>query len=348
MFFRKKIVFIYLCFNSVYCYSQIGGATTYSFLKLPVSARVTALGGAVISTKDNDLNMALTNPALLGDTMNNNISLNYVNYFADVNYGNVAYARNIKKNQNMAFGIQYLNYGKFTNADEYGTINGTFGASDMSFNISYARSVPVDSNLTCGATLKTIYSNMYNTTSWGSAIDIGGMYVIPKYNLGISAMIKNAGIQWKRYTPDSKREHLPFEMQLGCSKKLKHAPIRFSLTYQNLERWNMRYVDSATADSIKYFKAKNFGNNLMRHLVIGAELIIAKNFFIRAGYNYQRREELKIDVKKGLTGFSIGFGLRIYKFQISYGRAAYSLAGASNTFSVVFDINSFYQKKQAN
>jgi hypothetical protein len=326
-------------------YSQIGGNNTYDFLKLPPSARVTALGGSLPSTKDNDFNVALTNPALLADTMNNAVSINYVNFFADINYGYAAYAKNIKKNQNVAVGIQYLNYGKFNNTDEYGNITGTFGASDMSFNISYARPV-VDSHLTCGVTLKTIYSNLNNNTSLGSALDMGWAYVIPKYDLGIAAMVNNAGIQWKTYTAGGTRENLPFQMQLACSKKLKHAPIRFSLTYQDIERWKM------TSDTVTYSgkhpQIKSFGDNLMRHLIIGTELNIAKNFFIRVGYNYQLREELKIDVRKGMSGFSFGFGLRIYKFQLSYGRASYSIAGASNTISIVFDLNSFYQKKKPN
>ena len=83
----------------------------------------------------------------------------------------------------------------------------------------------------------------------------------------------------------------------------------------------------------------------MRHMVIGGEFIITKNFFLRAGYNYQRRKELKIPEKRGATGFSFGFGFRIYKFHISYGRAVYHLAGPSNNFSVSMDLNSFYGKK---
>jgi hypothetical protein len=343
MIFRNFFFFFLFSFNTICLYAQIGGGKTYNFLNLPASARVTALGGTLLSTKGNDISLALTNPALFSDTMNNNVSLNYVNFFADINYGYVAYAKKIKKNHNVAGAIQYLNYGKFNNTDEYGNINGTFSASDMSINISYARPV-ADSNLTCGVTLKSIYSNLNNTTSWGSALDIGWMYVIPKYGLGLGAMIKNAGIQWTTYAPDSKREKLPFEMQLGCSKKLRHAPVIFSLTYQNMERWSMKYTDTAAA---KYSKIKNFGGNLMRHLVIGGELNITKNFFVRVGYNFQRREELKFAAKKGLSGISFGLGMRIYKFQLSYGRASYNIAGAANTFSIVCDLNSFYQKKKA-
>jgi hypothetical protein len=83
----------------------------------------------------------------------------------------------------------------------------------------------------------------------------------------------------------------------------------------------------------------------MRHLVIGGEFIITKNFFLRGGYNYQHRKELKVPEKRGMTGFSFGFGFRVYKFHFSYARAVYHLAGASNNFSISFNLNSFAKKR---
>ncbi len=346
----RKLLFFFASISIVPAIAQVGGNNTYEFLNLPVSARVSALGGNLISVKDNDLNVSLTNPSLLTDSMNNNVALSYVNYFADVNYGYVAYAKHFNKLGNFSAGIHYLDYGKFIRADEIGNTNGTFGANEMSFNLTYAHSI-LDSNLTVGATLKTIYSHLESYTSWGSAIDLGATYFNPKNNFAIAAVIKNVGRQWKPYVPGN-REKLPFEMQIGISKKPKHVPFRFSVIYENLEKWNLTYdnpalasTDPLTGDPIKKNKYKEFGDKLMRHIVIGGEFILTKNFFLRAGYNYQRRKELIIPDKRGMDGFSFGFGLRIYKFHLSYGRAVYHIAGASNTFSVSFDINNFYSKK---
>ncbi len=335
-------------------FSQIGGNNTYEFLNLPISARVTALGGNLISTRDNDLNVALVNPALLTDTMSNNIALSYINYFGDINYGYVAYAKKLEKLGTVSGGIHYLNYGKFIRADETGTTNGTFGANEMSFNLSYARSM-IDSNITIGATLKTIYSHLDSYSSLGSALDLGAIYNRPAQGFALAAVIKNIGYQWKPYVSGN-REKLPFEVQLGFSKKLQHVPFRLSVVYENVEKWDITYqdpanpiltVDPLTGETIKSSKAKEFGDKLMRHIVVGGEFMITKSFFLRAGYNYQRRKELKIPEKRGVTGFSFGFGFRIYKFQFSYGRAVYHLAGASNNFSVSFDINNFYSKSNS-
>lgn len=346
----RVLVIMLLAYSNV-LFAQLGGNNTYEFLNLPVSARVTALGGNLISTRDNDLNVALVNPALLTDTMSNNVALSYINYFSDVNYGYAAYAKKIKNIGIVSAGIQYLNYGSFVRADETGATNGTFGANEMSVNLSYARSI-IDSNITVGATLKTIYSHLDSYSSLGSAVDLGAVYVRPNHGFTVAAVIKNIGYQWKPYTPDN-REKLPFEMQLGFSKKLKHVPFRLSMVYENLEKWDLTYVDPAnpvatvdplTGEAIKQSKTRNFSDKLMRHVVVGGEFLITKTFFLRAGYNYQRRRELKIDERRGSTGFSFGFGFRISKFHISYGRAVYHLAGATNNFSVSFDVNNFYSK----
>ncbi len=81
----------------------------------------------------------------------------------------------------------------------------------------------------------------------------------------------------------------------------------------------------------------------MRHLIFGVEFIPFENFYLRAGYNYQRRQELKISSRVAMVGFSYGFGIKISKFHLSYGRATYHLAGASNHFSISTNFSSFYK-----
>jgi hypothetical protein len=352
MDFRKLFFALFSLSAALPASAQVGGNNTYEFLNLPISARVSALGGNLISVKDNDLNVSLINPALLTDSMDNNIALSYINYFADVNYGYVAYAKHIKNVGNFSAGIHYLDYGKFIRADEVGNTDGTFGANEMSFNIAYAKPI-LDSNLTIGATLKTIYSHLDAYSSYGSALDLGAVYTRPAQGFSTALVVKNLGYQWKPYVVGN-RESLPFEVQIGIAKKPKHMPFRFSVIYENLERWDLTYEDPAnptlttdplTGDPIKQNKTKIFGDKLMRHIVVGGEFIVTKNFFLRMGYNYQRRKELEIEEKRGASGLSFGFGFRVSKFHFSYGRAIYHLAGASNNFSISCDLNSFYSKK---
>ena len=76
--------------------AQKGGESTYSFLGLTNSARVAALGGEVVSLMDDDINLVFHNPSLLTPGMHNHLNLNYVNYFAGVNYGYASYGYTVE------------------------------------------------------------------------------------------------------------------------------------------------------------------------------------------------------------------------------------------------------------
>src|ERR1044072_506053 len=104
---KKVLFFCISLFTSVVSTPQMGGNNTYEFLNLPISARVSALGGNLLTAKDGDLNVALVNPSLLTDSMDNNVALSYINYFMDVNYGYAAYAKKFKKIGVISAGIQY-------------------------------------------------------------------------------------------------------------------------------------------------------------------------------------------------------------------------------------------------
>jgi hypothetical protein len=85
----------------------------------------------------------------------------------------------------------------------------------------------------------------------------------------------------------------------------------------------------------------------MRHLVLGIELLPSPNFTIRAGYNYQLRQELKLDAKMSTVGLSWGFGFRISRFELNYGSERYSLAGSSNLISVAINLSDGYHRSVA-
>ena len=330
--------------------AQIGGNATYEFLNLPFSARTASLGGNLICVKDDDINLIAQNPSLLNSTMSNKLALNYINYFSDVNYGYTTYARSFEGIGNFSAGMQFLDYGKFTRADETGTTDGTFRASEYCLNLGYSHAI--DTMFSVGAQLKTIYSVLDSWYSIGNAVDIGATWYNSQRNLCVAGVVKNVGMQWRTYVET--REKLPFEVQMGISGKPKHAPFRVSLIATHLEKWDLTYIDPAnppltedplTHEPIKQSKVKQFGDKLLRHGIFGGELLLTKNFNIRLGYNYERRQELKLDTRPGLVGFSFGFGIKISKFQLSYGHASYHLAGGSNHFTVTTNLADFYRKK---
>jgi len=310
-------------------------------LKLPTSARAAALGGNFISVKDGDLSLALMNPSLLDSTMHNAATLAYVNYFAGINLGHAGYAYHFDSlRTTVSASMLYMNYGKFAETNAIGEEIGSFSAGDYAFILGASHRM--DSNWTLGANAKFIYSQLASFNATGAAIDLAATYTREQKGFSAALLVRNLGVQLGTYR-ESERERLPFEVQLGVSKKLKHAPLRFTLIGENLQTWDLTYEDPLTQaqNSLLGEEADNdqnglldFGDNLMRHINVGTELLITKNVHIRLGYNYRRRQELKITDKPGMAGFSWGLGFAIKKFEFSYGRAIYHLAGPSHHFSV--------------
>jgi hypothetical protein len=325
--------------------AQKGGETTYSFLGLTNSARVAALGGDVVSLMDDDINMVFHNPALLSPGMHNNLSLNYVNYFAGVNYGYASYGYSLSDVGNFAAGMHYVNYGTFDQTDEFGESQGTFRASEYALNLFYSRSF-LDSALTAGVNLKPIFSSLEQYNSFGLALDLGVTYSFHSSLTTVGLVLKNMGAQITTYTAD--REAIPFEIQAGITQGLAHAPFRFTLTFQHLERWDLRYTlqdDDLSFSGSDGEKSgfDGFADNLMRHMILSTEFLLGKNFHIEVGYNYKRRKEMTVTAKPGMVGFSMGLGFRVSKFHFSFGRASYHLAGGTSHFSLTTNLSEFYR-----
>ena len=331
-------------------YAQLGGKHAYEFLNLTSSPRVAALGGKYLTSRDDDVSLAYHNPSLLNSEMNEHLSLNYVGYFAGVKYGNITYARRFQEKNSIAIGVQYINYGEFTAAESNGVITGSFKAAEYAFDLVFAH--PIDSFFSIGADVRPILSSYEKYQSFGLSTDWGITYHQPEKLYTFALVVRNLGTQIKPYY-DNTYERLPFEIQLGFTQQLKYAPFRFSVTAQHLETPDMSVPDftsnETSSDLVSTTKEKRkiekIADITMRHLIFGVEFFPVKNFYFRAGYNYQRRQELKIATHTSTVGFSWGFGLSISRFQISYGRATYHLAGASNHFSVATDLSAFYRKK---
>lgn len=341
---RLTLIFIFFLAFLAEAFSQLGGRRTYGFLDLTNSARVASLGGKNISLRDNDPNLVFHNPALLDAEMDNHMLLNYVNYFAGIHYGYASYTFNHEKIGPLAFGLHFINYGSFEGTDPGGNPTGNFRASEYSFNISWA--YELDSTLRVGASIKQISSYLEKYSSYGIAFDFGINYYNHAEYFSASAVVRNLGTQITPYYKDAAREPIPFEIIAGATKKLEYAPFRFSLILHHLENFNLYSERSSTPGNFgEVQSSKNMiekiGAELMSHVIAGVEFVPNQNFFLNIGYNYLRRQELKIEERVSTVGFSWGFGLKMKKFNISYGRATYHVAGASNHFSISTNLSAF-------
>jgi len=344
---RKLIILIAaLAFVSPMAFGQIGGENTYDFLNLTNSARMAALGGNQIAINDStDLNVSYNNPSLLRPEMKNMLVVDYVGYFAGINYGYAAWSFGTPLPGNFAVGMHYINYGSFIEALPDGQKTGAnFNAAEYALNLIWSNQYK---RLAYGINLKPILSSFEAYQSIGIAADLGVSLFSKNRFTVISLVARNMGTQITTYYDGATREPLPFDLQFGISKKLLHAPIRFAATMQHLQKWDLaKPVIDSTSTTVA-IKEDNFTKKFMRHLVLGIELLPSPNFTIRAGYNYQLRQELKLDEKMSTVGLSWGFGFRISRFQLNYGSVRYHLAGSSNLISVAINLNEGFKRNQA-
>ena len=237
--------------------------------------------------------------------------------------------------------------GIFVRTDEAGVKQGNFSVNDLALIIGYGRRI--DSLFSIGGNFKFFQSiyDIYNSN--GIALDLAGNYYKPSKKLLSKCSNEKILVLLFLNTVKKKSCHLKFKWEFP--KKLKHAPFRFSLTFTNLQTWDLTYKDPNVKKEFDPntfvelpAKEPSFLDKGMRHVVFGTEFILSKNFNIQIGYNYRKRQELKFTEKTGLVGFSGGIGFKIKKFKLNYSISSYHLSGKSHSFSVTTNINEFRSK----
>jgi len=152
--------------------------------------------------------------------------------------------------------------------------------------------------------------------------------------------IRNIGTQITTYA--GQRESLPLEIDFGMSQKLYNVPIRWHLTMENLQTWNIAKPNPARSqtdlEGNQTEEKIGFFGNAIRHLILGAELFPERGFNIRVGYNFRRAEELRIVDQRNFSGLSFGIGIKMNKMRFSYSHARYSSAANTSFFGLHIDL----------
>jgi hypothetical protein len=323
--------------------AQTGGTNSFAFMDLAFNARSLALGTNFITAKDQDLNIGVANPSLINSKMDKHASFSQALVPGGINYGMANYARAFKGDFVGIGHIRFVDYGKFTRRDEFGNEQGTFKPMDLIIGASAGKSF--SPKLSVGATLNLIYSQLESYSSFGAAVDFAGNYYDEEKEFLITLLVKNAGYQFKGYT-SNKHDPLPVDLQLGISKKLAHAPFRFSLLLHDLNRWDLSYndpnaqptIDALTGDTIPVPKA-GFMDKVGRHFTFQTEILVSKNLHLRAAFDLKKRQEMKLATRPGASGISLGLGLYFKKFSVDYGFVVVSRAGFQHMISLSTDLS---------
>ncbi|MEN8193127.1 MAG: PorV/PorQ family protein [Bacteroidota bacterium] len=281
--------------------------STYDFLRIDMSARAAALGGTYVSNTS-DPDVIFYNPAGLNIIENTPISFSFVKHLLDINLASLSTTFEIGGLGKFGTAVQYINYGDFDRADEYGNITGNFSAGDLSVILGYANALA--ENFYFGINAKFIYSNIDDKSSMGAAGDIGLQYIIPQWGWNIGFSVLNMGKQLTYYSYTE--EEIPTTIQFGVSKKLAHTPLELFFAFNRLNADNR----------FEYFNA-------------GVEFTLSKVIQLRFGFDPSERKEQKVGSSSGLAGFSFGLGVNLSGYKFNYAYSSMGMIGAMHRIGII-------------
>jgi len=287
----------------------------FQFLRYNGSARSAALAGCMVSMAG-DPSALFYNPAAIATVDEKRFSVTFLKHVLDINSGNVSYIRDFEGLGTFAGSVVYTNYGSFDAADEFGNINGTFGANDIALQGTYANQL--DENLYWGATLKLLYINIEDESSFGFAVDAGMLYLLPDGRTNIGASVLHVGSQIVAY--NDLYESLPLDIRLGVNHRLEGLPLLVNFSFHHLADQTDAFFD----------KFSNFA--------VGGELYLGENLQVRLGYDNQIRTNTTPSTDRGFSGLSAGAGYRSESFDIDYGLAQYGSSAMLHRFSLRLDL----------
>lgn len=315
---KKKLILVLFSALTLALSAQ-DSHTAYSVLKLPVSAHVAALGGENNSVTDDDPGVAQHNPALLADITPNQLGLTFMTHAGGGTWAGAQYVKGFGLRHTATVFMHYFNYGEMTETDDQGRAIGAFSPKDIIAGVGYG--YVLAEGWAGGANLKTIYSRMAEYSAAALAVDVGINYYNKEDKWSVSAMVRNAGAQFKSY--DGRTEIVPYSLQMGFSKELMHTPLRFSLTLVDLTKW--RRADYFQADEKRMSNARLLTN----HLVVGVDWLPSRNVTLSAGYNFRRAYELTAAGRGHGAGFSLGAGFHFSRLRLDLAWVRYHLAVSS-------------------
>lgn len=281
------------------------GDTGYQFLQVPTSAHSAALGGCNVSIIEDDPSLVFNNPALLANVSDKTLNLNFTSYISSTSKLSAAFVKQAGGRGTWAVAAMLLNYGKMTETNENFEELGEFSAKDISVQGGYT--YLLSDRWSGGVQGKVIMSNYGEFKSTALGVDLGINYYDADHGLSFSLVGQNLGGQAKALY--EKNEKLPFNLVAGISKDLANAPIRLSLTFDNITDWDEKKP--------------------INHLTFGADIFPSSTTWVGVGYNPRRGNEMKIGDSKHWAGLSLGAGLTLKKLKVGLAWGKYHVAASS-------------------
>ena len=281
------------------------GDTGYQFLQVPTSAHAAALGGNNVSIIEDDATLMFYNPALLTNVSDKTLNLNFTSYITSTSKLSASFTKQAGERGTWAIGAMLLNYGTMTETNQNFEELGEFSAKDINLQGGYT--YLFSDRWSGGVQAKVLLSNYGEFSSTALGVDLGVNYYDIDHGLSLSLVGQNLGGQVDALYETN--ESLPFNLVAGITKDLANAPIRLSLTFDNITDWDEKKP--------------------INHLTFGADIFPSSTTWVAVGYNPRRGNEMKIGDSKHWAGLSIGAGLSVKKFKVGLAWGKYHVAASS-------------------
>lgn len=306
---KEKILILLLSWCSMALWAQ-ESQTAYNFLRLPVSAHEAALGSENISISDDDASLIFSNPALLSNVSDKTLGLNYMSYMEGVKTASAVFTRVAGERASWAVSGQLMDYGTMREVDANNVTTGDFSAKDIALSGYF--SYFLTDFITGGITAKLINTHIGSYSSMAVGVDLGLNYCDSVGAWSVALVAKNLGGQVDAL--DDEYDRMPVDLQAGVSKRLLHTPLRFSFTLSDLGHWNYKFI---------------------RHLAVGADLLLSDQVWVAVGYNFRRAHQMSIlssvesEESNHGAGLTLGAGLSLERFKLGVAYGKYHVSSSS-------------------
>lgn len=316
---RYIVVLIILLYVFDTCVAQEKNPT-FNFLSLPSNTQSMTVGGYTASIVANDPLLVMDNPSLFGTEHNKQLSVSGMYYLGGSMYGSLFYSNKWGERRAWGVGARYINYGKLQRRDTYGGDLGVYYPSDVLVQGSF--SYELSEYIRGGASFKGIYSSIDNYKAFGLGVDVGLNYYSEYRDTSIGICIVNVGALVKPYS--STREYLPWDVRIGISQKLAHAPFSLHLTIYDLHREREPLREKGKPVS-----------EILRHCILGVQFIPDRHFYIGVGYNPKIAQDMKNISGGNLGGITAGIGFQSQRYRVgvsamSFDKSRYSIMANFN------------------
>ncbi len=292
------IVFLLIANFAIFAQNPNLGTSGAQFLQIPVDAKSTGMGNAIIGLTG-DASSVFWNPAGLVKVNNVDAQFSYLNLFSLFNLNAASVAYNTGDAGVLAASMIILSTGKMEITTEQEP-NGTgrfFDAQDMAIGVSYAKYLT--DRFSVGITAKYVYQRIWNETADGLAFDIGTQYRLDFQNLTIAMSMTNFGGDLQFGGPDlnivyDKNSNYPLSRLTPAQLQTEGYPLPLNFQVGI-------GIDIYQADFVKIRGGLDaiHPNDNDERINVGTEIAFFDRLFLRGGYKYNYDDQK----------FSFGAGL---------------------------------------